>query len=157
MTWTYEDFKEKKQSLLSNSTTDNVDYFDFPFADFLDELTIAVFTILSNDDFQKKYNYKVEGLIVDAVEHLDDDFKLIDYCVYIDFLDDKFYNKYNKKNENSCAFFSFVESFKQINFENNVVYFAFEVTSCSADYDQHTRDYIALSIDITRALSKKLY
>lgn len=138
-------------------------YFVLPSSDFFERVQKIIEKIMSDDELQSNYKLKFENYNIDMY---DDFFQRIDneesteeidisYFISIKFNDDSYSYK-EVKNATCSIMIEFREKFKQINFQTNMVYSAFEIISHGSSPSEK-RKYSDLSSEIVIRLCNNLY
>lgn len=134
-------------------------YLIFETSTFYNDLESKVKIIFQDKKLQEKYSFTDGDFIVDIWDDLD--FRIendkpheetdIEHCISIEFTDDSY--THNGISGRKCSIFlTFTEKFKQINFESNKVYSAFEIVSRGLSPSDKGRDYRGLSDELMKRL-----
>lgn len=161
---------EKTSKLAQNNTMKKYPnksnpFFILPTANFYSEINNIVNKIMLDNGLMIKYKYDPHSYDVeiwdDFLYLLDtiDDVKEedISYYISVNFYDDSY--SYKDINNEMCSInISFIEKFKQINFEKNKVYSAFEIISNGGPSEGlGKRDYVGLSNEIVTRLCNGIF
>lgn len=148
--------------LRKNPNKDNW-YFVLQSSDFYSSVERIITKIIGESELEEKFKYSKENY---RIEMFDDVLQRhenneptaetdITYYVLIEFNDEVFINR-QQQTEPCSVTIAFMEKFKQINFESNIVYSAFEIIS-HGHTPSENRDYGELSEEIVIRLCNNLY
>ncbi|MDK8747724.1 hypothetical protein QP810_10900 [Streptococcus agalactiae] len=137
---------ESKNALSSSiEKPEDINYFVTAADNYYEEISIKIYQILELEKVQKKYAYSMDTIKLEIFEDLNDEtWEVEENYIWITFLDNEYYNPKLEKNEFGSIIIAFKENFKQINFQDNRVYTAFEIISISGNnvYNTVDRDYM---------------
>ncbi|CAM4006266.1 hypothetical protein [Bacillus mobilis] len=135
----------ENKNTLSNSIEkpENINYFVVPADGYYEEISTNIYRILELEKVQKKYGYSMEKIKLEIFEDLNDNWEVEENYIQIIFLDNEYYNEKLRTNEFGSIVITFKESFNQINFQDNRVYMAFEISSIGGNntFNTFNRDY----------------
>ncbi|MCU5435110.1 hypothetical protein OCF16_18865 [Bacillus mobilis] len=135
----------ENKNTLSNSIEkpENINYFVVPADGYYEEISTNIYRILELEKVQKKYGYSMDKIKLEIFEDLNDNWEVEENYIQIIFLDNEYYNEKLRTNEFGSIVITFKESFNQINFQDNRVYMAFEISSIGGNntFNTFNRDY----------------
>lgn len=149
---------EKNNITNSIKEPENTNYFIALADNFYDEIAIKIFKILELEKVRKKYNYDMSNIEFELFETFDEDtFEVEENYIWINFLDNEYYNPNLEKYEYGSIIITFKEDFKQINFADNKIYSCFEIITMGGNnsFNDNGRDYIEFARLICYLLSAK--
>lgn len=134
-------------------------YLIFETSTFYNDLEDKIKSIFQDEKLQEKYRFTERDFIVDIWDDLD--FRIeneqpheetdIEHIVSVRFTDDSY--TYNDISGRECSItLVLVEKFKQINFDTNKIYSAFEIISRGLSPSDSGRDYRSLSDELMKKL-----
>lgn len=149
-----------QKSDISNavSTPEGTNHFIVLADDYYTEISLKLFEILELKKVKETYKYTMSSIRLKLIENLNEEtWRVENASIRIDFLDNQYYNANLEINQYGSIMIEFKESFKQINFNDNKVYIAFEILSIGMNnkFNDSDRDYIEFAKIICYLLSRK--